>query len=78
MSDLSLPPKPRLRLLLDHFAAIEDDRQRIRRSHERPRFTVLDPEEIRRLFGGQETAPRESPAPHPQSNLMAQKGNPPV
>ena len=26
MSDLSPPPKPRLRLLLDHFAAIEDDR----------------------------------------------------
>jgi predicted transposase YbfD/YdcC len=26
MSDPSLPPKPRLRLLLDHFAAIEDDR----------------------------------------------------
>jgi predicted transposase YbfD/YdcC len=26
MSDLSPPPKPRLRLLLDHLAAIEDDR----------------------------------------------------
>jgi predicted transposase YbfD/YdcC len=26
MSDLSLPLRPRLRLLLDHFAAIEDDR----------------------------------------------------
>ncbi len=42
----------------------EDDGQRIWRSHERPKFTVLDPEEIRVLFGGRATGSRDAPTPH--------------